>query len=172
MPSAPPAGGALAGRGHPPLPKIVNGAGLAPDAIAAQMASHLACLQHQAVATHVDPTTYARVRALLPGTKLQYNLPARCLVAKSEDGALQRLPGMVGLVAAARAAGATAATPGADATANASASASASAGGACDVALTRQLLQHLGAFVIVKEGLSSADAAGLLTAAPALQVGR
>jgi NCAIR mutase (PurE)-related protein len=86
---------------------------------------------------------YARIRELLPGVK--YQARARCLMAKSEDGALQRLPGTVGL---------------------------AGAGGADAAALdmTRLLLQHLGAFVIVKDDLSAGSAQALAAAAPALQV--
>ncbi|KIY97724.1 hypothetical protein MNEG_10237 [Monoraphidium neglectum] len=106
---------------------------------------------HQAIATHIEPTTYARVRALLPG--VQYHAGAKCLLLKSEDAALQRLPGTVGLVAAA------------------APSPSAAAGGpAAAVDLTRLLLQHLGAFVIVKEGLRSDDVKAMVAAAPALQV--
>jgi NCAIR mutase (PurE)-related protein len=80
------------------------------------------------------------VRPLLPGVK--YQARARVLMAKSEDGALQRLPGTVGLVAS----------------------------GEPDAAaadLTRLLLQHLGAFVIAKD---AASPGGLAAAAPALQV--
>ncbi|GBF94066.1 hypothetical protein Rsub_07334 [Raphidocelis subcapitata] len=141
MPSPPPTGSA--GRPHQPLPLIVHGAGQSPETIAAAMREHLANLQHQAIATGIEPSQYARVRELLPGVK--YQARARCLMVKSEDGALQRLPGTVGLVG----------------------------GGDADAAAmdqARLLLQHLGAFVISKDGLAAADAASLAAAAPALHV--
>lgn len=122
---------------------IVNGEGQSPEFIAARMKEHLDNLQHQAIATHIAPTTYARVRELLPGVK--YQARAQCLMIKSEDGALQRLPGTVGLVGAG----------GADAAA---------------VDTTKLLLQHMGAFVIVKDDLSAANMQALAAAAPALQV--
>lgn len=83
------------------------------------------------------------MRELLPGVK--YHFGAKALMIKSEDGALQRLPGTVGLVAA---------------------------GGADNqtMDLTKLLLQHLGAFVIAKNDLSSANMQTLVGAAPALQV--
>lgn len=108
------------------------------------MRQHLDDLQHQAIATHIEPKMYAQVRQLLPGVK--YHAGAKCLMIKSEDGALQRLPGTVGLVAAA---------------------------GSLDspaVDLTKLLLQHLGAFVIAKNDLSAANMQSLIAAAPALQV--
>ncbi|KAI8476386.1 MAG: hypothetical protein J3K34DRAFT_463961 [Monoraphidium minutum] len=157
MPSAPPAGAPL--RPHQPLPAIVDGGGKSPEQIAAAMMEHLQAMQHQAIATGVEPVTYARVRPLLPGVK--YHAGARVLMLKSEDGALQRLPGMVGL-----ACGADAAPP-APGAAPAPA-APAEAARAAD--LTKLLLQHLGAFVIVKAGLRSGDAPGLAAAAPALAV--
>ena len=138
MPVALPNGAAT--RPHQPLPSIVNGAGRAPEEIAAAMRADLAALQHQALATGISPSTYARVRELLPGVK--YQARAQVLMAKSEDGALQRLPGTVGVV-------------GADA-------------GQLD--LVKILLQHLGAFAIVKDGVLASDAASLAAAAPALQV--
>jgi hypothetical protein len=65
---------------------------------------------------------------------------------KSDDAALQRLPGTVGVVGAA-----------ADAQA---------------VEQAKLLLQHLGAFVIAKGGLSAANMQSVIEAAPALQVRR
>ncbi|KAI8467328.1 MAG: hypothetical protein J3K34DRAFT_523794 [Monoraphidium minutum] len=141
LPSALPSS---AGRPQQPLPLIVNGDGLSPEAVAALMKEHLHMnSQHQAIATHIEPVTYARVRPLLPGVK--YHGGAKCLMLKSDDAALQRLPGTVGL------AGAGPADAGA-------------------LELTKLLLQHLGAFVIAKPELLSGDAAALAQAAPALQV--